>query len=308
MGYHQDVHRSFLILLIFLAASADSIHAATKMEAEIYPLGLIDFDLAEKIAGAIVSEDGKLVAQKAQNRLILYDYPEKHDALRKALAKLQGPIQHVRIQVAFKGVNDAQFDGASVDGRARVGSVVVRTPGAPADDSVRVNAQQTHISGTSLIQQELLVISGGKAHLHIGSEVPYADWLWSYGLRLGVWGGEVRWKNVGAQMAVEPWVMGNNVRVRLTPEFSYVLDRETLTTAIEKLTTEVVVQNGQEIELGGLPASDREFYSRFLVGYNHRGEKQSLRITLKPTIETLQTFGPGDGGADNRNVGRFRSR
>lgn len=86
-------------------------------------------------------------------------------------------------------------------------------------------------------------------------------------------------------MIVEPYVLpGRRIRIRFTPEFSYELNQETFTTALEKLTTEVTVSEGEEVNLGKLAVPDHEFYSRFLMGYTYEGEKRSLQIILKPTI------------------------
>jgi len=279
--------RVYSFWVLWTLAAAVSPAADQKMVAETYPLGLTDFELAESIARDLVSPDGKLVADKANYRLILYDYPDRHATLVEVLRRIRAPAQHVRIQVTFKENAAVSSDSFAVDGRARVGSVVVRTPGSPSDGSARVEARQERMSLASIVQQELLVISGGKGHLQVGVDVPYAEWFWNYGTQHGFWTGSVRWREVGAKLVVEPYVMGDRIRLRLTPEFSYIINQETLTTAIQKLTTEVVVSNGQEIELGGLPVSDREFYSKFLVGYDHEGERRSLRITLRPTIETF---------------------
>jgi type II secretory pathway component GspD/PulD (secretin) len=252
--------------------------ALAKMEVEVYPLDLADFEAAEKTAAQIVSPEGKLVPDKSGNRLIIYDTPENHLILAKALKKVRAPAANVRIRVSFVGESSQNLEHLGVDGK--VGS-------DPTKASARVQLENMSSSLASLVQQELLVISGGKAHLRVGTDVPYADWFWNYGIQCKLWSGPTRWKEVGAQLVVEPYVIGSKVRVRLTPEFSYVLDQETLSTSIEKLTTEVFVENGQEIELGGLTASNRDFYSRFLVGYTHSGEKRNLRIVLKPTIELV---------------------
>ena len=79
--------------------------------------------------------------------------------------------------------------------------------------------------------------------------------------------------------------MGNNIRIKLTPELSRLVDAETVSVAMEKLSTEVIVGNGQEISLGGLPAEVQEFYSKFLVGYDESRRTRSLNIYLTPTIE-----------------------
>lgn len=267
----MQMSRSIWLFLFLVAAPV--LHAE-KMVAEVYPLDIADFETASQIASAIVSKEGKLVAEKDHNRLILYDYPEKQAELSRALRNVRAPMNNVRIRVAFKDHSTSQRDSVSVEGGRRSGSI-------------SVEADQLHVIRNSNVQQELLVISGGKAKLRIGTDLPYADWFWSYGIQQGFWNGGVKWKEVGAQMVVEPYVIGDRIRVRLTPEFSYLLDEKTITTAIEKLTTEVVVADGQEINLGGLPVSDTEFYSHFLIGYTHGGEKRSLQITLKPTIEPL---------------------
>ena len=278
--------RLFLSILVWIGSSP-SVLAEAKMEAEVYPLGLADFEIAEKFAKEIVSKDGKLIADKKNNRLILYDYPEKHTALSKALREIKPPAQNVRIQVAFNDHTIGQSNGISVEGRLRVGGVVIRTGDDPNLKSTRIQGENMSSSVASLVQQELLVMSGGRAHLRIGTDVPYADWFWSYGLKYGLWDGIMRWKEVGAQLVVEPYVIGNTIRVRLTPEFSYIVEGNPIAVVVEKLTTEVFVENGEAIDLGGLKTGDNEFFSKFLTGYNHLGEKRSLRIILRPTIEQV---------------------
>ncbi len=273
--------RSIWLLLILVAAP---ILRAEKMVVEVYPLDLADFETASQLAAAMVSKEAKLVSDKENNRLIVYDFPERQAALRKALMKVSAPANNVRIQVAFKDQSSLQQNSAGVEGRFRAGGVTVGTSRSTVN-GVNVHADQVNVMRDSNVQQELIVVSGGKAKLRVGTDLPYADWFWSYGIQQGLWNGGVKWKEVGAQMIVEPYVIGGKIRVRLTPEFSYVVDGKTLATAIEKLTTEVIVDDGQEISLGGLPVSDSEFFSRFLIGYDHAGEKRSLHITLKPTIE-----------------------
>jgi hypothetical protein len=80
-------------------------------------------------------------------------------------------------------------------------------------------------------------------------------------------------------------VTDDTLRVRLTPSFSYLLDGRSLTTAVTQLSTEVMAREGQEIDLGGVPFSDRQFLEKFLVGVNEYGETVQTRITLKASID-----------------------
>lgn len=270
-------------LVLVLAACAHAASAARRVE--VYPLGMMDFELAERIAGEIVTKEGKLVPDKSGNRLIVYESDERHAALQKALTQLNVPPKHVRIRVVFQDSSSESRRAMEVGARATVGGVSVKTGPQSRTSSVTVVGDQSEATASSLVQQELLVISGGKARLFVGQEVPYADWFWTWGLQQGLWAGSVQWREVGARMVVEPYVLDRRVRVRLTPEFSYVLDGRRMTTAIETLTTEVVVEDGQEVDLGGLPTENREFTSRFLTGSTYTGEKRSLRIRLGVSIE-----------------------
>jgi len=273
------------LILIFCLSSILDATAQSKLEVEVYPLGLSDFETAERIANQIVSSEGKLVADKKGNRLILLDYPEKREALRQALTKVLPASCNVRIQVSFLEDNTIDASSLGFQGGGEIGPGVVN----PGEGShFEIKAQESGANTLSFLEQELIVMSGGKAHLRVGTNLPYADWIYSYGVDHGFWAGAIRWKEVGAQMIVEPYVLDNKqIRIRLTPELSYVVDSRTMTTAIEKLSTEIIVSSGDVIDLGGIPAANKEFYSKFLVGFNRLGEKRSLQIKLKPTVEEL---------------------
>jgi len=58
-----------------------------------------------------------------------------------------------------------------------------------------------------------------------------------------------------------------------------------LVTEIHQLTTEVVVREGEPIDLGGVPMAEGEFRDRFLVGLDRSGTLQRVRITLRATVE-----------------------
>jgi hypothetical protein len=129
-------------------------------------------------------------------------------------------------------------------------------------------------------------MSGGRGEIVVAKEVPYADWFQVWGQGYGLWQPAIRWKEVGARMVVEPVVLNEDtLRVRLTPAFSYLVDGRSLTTAVTQLSTEVVAREGQEIDLGGVPFSDRQFLEKFLVGFNESGETAQARITLKVSID-----------------------
>jgi type II secretory pathway component GspD/PulD (secretin) len=275
-----------LIALIF-ASSICGVEPA-KMNVEAFDLDMSDFEVSEQLIRSLASKEGLVAPLKDKNRIIVNDYPENIAAMKEALKKVRSPMYNVRVQVKFNNQSSANVNSATVTGGVKVGGVAIENMGKRSSGDIKIQMENAHSTTASLVQQELLVVSGGKAKLRVGHDIPYAEWFWGYGLQHGWWTGQVTWREVGSQLVVEPYVMGTRVRIRLTPEFSYLVDGQTLTTAVEKLTTEVFAESGQEIYLGGLDYGDKEFYSRFLVGSTHLGERRNLQITLRPTIEPIQ--------------------
>ncbi|MDD2706797.1 MAG: hypothetical protein PHV34_02210 [Verrucomicrobiae bacterium] len=272
----------FLLLLALGSLKAED----KRFKAEIYPLGMSDFELAVTIAKSIVTDEGKLVVDRENYRLIVYERIEKHDALREALKHANTPLYHVRIQVTL---DDRQKSAETNLGfKPDAQSHPTGAPQAQMRIGGGLSMQNAGHLLETLTQQELVILSGGKGRLRIGKDIPYLDWFWNFGLQQGCWSGIMRWKEVGAQMAIEPHVTGKRVRLRITPEFSYVLDEKRLVTAMEKLNTEVIVNDGETIDLGGLPFSNQEFSSRFLFGLKKAGEQRSSRILLKLGIENVE--------------------
>jgi hypothetical protein len=54
---------------------------------------------------------------------------------------------------------------------------------------------------------------------------------------------------------------------------------------VHQLSTEIVVQPGEEMHLGGVPAGDREFRERFLLGYDRATGTQQVDVRLRATLE-----------------------
>jgi type II secretory pathway component GspD/PulD (secretin) len=280
------MRRMFLALSVFLLASMDSAHAQQdpNKKFEVYPAGIADFELLAETAKQMASPDGKVIADAAGRRIIVVDKPEVHEQIAKLVKALQVPQQNVRIKVRFDDQGSSNRQGLGVGGTVKSGNVTVTTTGDPKE-GIHVNAinQSTHTS--SRTEQELLVVNNGSASLDVTREIPYYEWIFNYGLNMGFWTAETKWKPVGARLRVKPTILGDTIRIKLTPEVSRLIDRESVAVSMEKLSTEVIVGNNQEISLGGLPAEVSEFYSKFLVGYDEGGHARSLNIYLKPTIE-----------------------
>jgi hypothetical protein len=197
----------------------------------------------------------------------------------------------VCVALAASGVSTAS---ASEDGNVRITVTHEFTRGDRRDAlsiGVRPRIESSRATTRGRTVQQLLVMSGGEAAIAVAEDVPYADWFWTWGGNHGLWPeGTWRqgtsWQQVGASLVVQPLVLQDGrIRVRLTPRFSYFLDRRRQTTDVQELATEVVVREGEEIDVGGVPMHDREFLERFLIGVDRSGSTQQMVIRLKASAE-----------------------
>ena len=94
---------------------------------------------------------------------------------------------------------------------------------------------------------------------------------------------------MGSGLLVEVLAAGGTVRLRVTPEFSYFIDRDRQVTSVQQLDR-VVAREGEEIDLGGT-STNREFEERFMVGAGRSGQRSGC-IRLRPR----RTVRVGEGG------------
>lgn len=181
------------------------------------------------------------------------------------------PLGNVRVTVTFRWKAVEERDGIAV--RPRRGSVGV------SGDSRRSRSSST-------TRQQLLVMSGGHASIRIAEEIPYSEWFFTWGRNRRLWAQGVQWRDVATGMDVSPVILsGGRLRVTLTPYFEYFLDARRERTQVHELATEVIVREGEELDLGGVPWSDSEFRERFFIGYARGRGTSEASITLRADVE-----------------------
>ena len=258
------------LLLCLLAAGV----LADDVVLKVYPLGLTDPAAAAEVVRGMLSAQGRVVEDAPNHRLIVFDRPEVQARIADALKAIQVSPRNVRITVVHSSERAESESEAGVTVRGR----------HPHAD-VRLGSSSSR--STSDTRQDIVVLSGGKASIEVAEQVPYADWFWTWGQGQGLWPAQsVQWRDVGTGLVVEPFVLDDHtVRLRVTPQFSYFLDRDRLVTRVQQLSTEVVVREGEEIDLGGLPMSNREFKERFLLGVSRSGQTERVQIRLRARIQ-----------------------
>lgn len=277
-------------LAVFAAApvaAQRSPRPPAKTEMRVYDLGLNDPAMAAEIIRGLLSPEGRVYPDPAQHRLVVSDRPEVHARVAEAMKTLNVAPRNIRIEVTARmertdRQRQLEASGTVGGGPVRVG--VGRRP--PPRTGVVIGGQDSRSRTTVNAQQQLLVLSGGRASLTVAEEVPYSEWLYTWGLGHGLWAQNVVWQEVGTSMVVEPRVLGNGtILVRLTPRFDYRAAGNAQTVDVTELSTEVIVREGEEVSLGGVPFRDTDFRDRFLAGIDESGQTASVAISLRARVE-----------------------
>jgi type II secretory pathway component GspD/PulD (secretin) len=261
--------------------------AAARTEMRVYDLGLTDAALAADAIRPLLSPEGRLYPDPAQHRLVVSDRPDVLARVAQALRTLDVTPRNIRIEVRGKmdrTGHQRQVDasGTIAEGPVRVG--VGQRP--PARTGVVVGAQDSRSRTSVDAVQTLVVLSGGQATLTVAEQVPYSQWLYTWGVSHGLWAENIVWQEVGTSMVVAPRALGNgSILVRLTPRFDYRAGGSSHTVDVSELSTEVVVRDGEEIDLGGVPFRDESFRERFLAGVDESGQTTQVSMTLRARVE-----------------------
>ncbi|TAN38026.1 MAG: hypothetical protein EPN23_03495 [Verrucomicrobia bacterium] len=248
---------------------------------KIYPFDPNNAAVIETVR-ALVGADGLVTPDRANSRVLVITTVEHHRQLGQALPALTVTPRNVQVEVRFRQAGRAQQRGASLEG-----SRLVLEPNPLNKGSFKVRGVVTsRVTTTTDDTTQLLTVSSGReAALFVGQEVPYLDFLQDYLVYQRVLVERVSWEKVGAQLLVQPTIIGDgpHINIRLIPQLSGLVEGKPYMKKLTELATEVEVADGRTLQIGGL-GQHAEFYDRFLVGFNQDGSTQSLNITLTPHI------------------------
>jgi type II secretory pathway component GspD/PulD (secretin) len=266
---------------------APGTRTAPRTEMRVYDLGLTDVAMAADVVRGLLSAEGRVYPDPAQHRLVVSDRPDVQARVAQALRTLSVAPRNVRIEVTAHMERTDRERRLEASGSVGAGPVRVGVGRQPPNRGVVIGGQESRSRTNINARQQLLVLSGGRASLTVAEQVPYSEWLFTWGVAHGLWAQTVVWQEVGTSMVVEPRVLGNGtILVRLTPRFDYRLaGGASQTVDVNELSTEVVVREGEEIALGGVPFRDESFRERFLVGIDESGQTASVAMTLRATVE-----------------------
>ncbi|MCX7885787.1 MAG: hypothetical protein N3B01_00820 [Verrucomicrobiae bacterium] len=248
----------------------------------VHPLGYADASVVLEQVRTVIGPDGKVALDAPRQRLLVTATEEQHRQIAEIIRALSVPPKNIQIQVR---ITDLTGGGARGIGVTDVRGGIIIGGGTQIRGGATGVLGDTGLQSSQESLQTITVTSGGRGYITVAEEVPYVDWFLDYAVLWGYLRPGTVWRQVGSRLLVEPRVVGdgNLIHIKLTPEFSYFLDNQRCQTAIINAATELTVANGQEFVVGGT-AQNKEFMSRFLVGYDRNRQQRVVNIVLKATV------------------------
>lgn len=240
-------------------------------------------DLLEAI-GALIGEDGKVIHTPGSMRLLIQTTDAGHARIRSLIHELglDRPPRNVRIDVTTRRNLQNRTSGGGVV----INGVVVLDPSGPAFKGKATGGLVNRSTqGHQQAVQTIVTTEGRSASIFSGEEAARVTWLIDWGRRHGLIEQHVTMERVGAHLTVTPRVSadGQHITVRLTPQLSAFVDGNPWRVSFTEVATEVTVQNGATIQIGGL-ARDGSDFKRFLTAGGQSTGSDVMEMTLTPTL------------------------
>ncbi len=269
-------------ILSIAAAPANAVEIKRPLDIGFYRLKSLSFVDAKAVASPFMSPRGKLTYAKGQRLLVIHDFPEKIQAVKKILAEVDTEPVNIRVDVRFEERRTREREGLGIDrGGIRVGRRRGRTR---IDGSIRISGGNARSTSTLTSTQFVLTRNGAPARIWVGEKVADPVWIFEYGHGRGWWRRDWEWQELGASLWVRPLLLSSGqIQIELHPKLSFRGERN-LAVDVREMATMVMASDGQEVRLAGLDQKKRDFY-RHLLGRSRVFDGQELSIALTPHVQ-----------------------
>lgn len=259
-------------LLLFLGLTAGAL--GQPLQTRIFQLNNRPAEATVEMVRPLLSPAGSVFPEARLQKLIVRDVPEKLDEVGKLLEQIDLPAPHVRIQVNMHGQSQAQGHVVAIDPRRPQQGWVAVAGGGFA----QAEAQQT-----------LMVMSGERGLIMMARDLVTVQPYLNFCQRHGLLPSGFLVQSVSTGFAVEPVVVGDVVRLNITPWMSFVGASGREEVLATEASTFIALRSGQAttIALGGSGSEYREQAFGLIFGSRGQAVEQSGSITVVPEIIEL---------------------
>lgn len=264
-------HLTCLALFLILFTLA----VAQEMETRVFILNARPAESTVEIIRPMLSPSGKVFPETRLNKLIVRDTPEVLAEIETLLQEIDVHAPQVRIFVTMNGVAQANGSmvGIGVGGTNR--NVVVSGTAAAGSTNSRMQSEQN-----------LVVMSGERGVIHFGRDIVTVGPYVQFAGGLGLLPPGLVVQTVGTGFAVEPVVVGDVVRVKVTPWMSFQGGDGVNEVMVNEASTSLAVPSGTTVNIssGGYSEDLRNRSFGLIFGSATRTGSGSASITLRPEI------------------------
>lgn len=268
----QSLSKFFLYFLVAISLSTTLF--ANPLEVHVIPL---KHRLGEEVVPVLrpLLAPGESV-NSMDNRLIVRAAPATLAMIEKTLSEIDSARRNLRISVRHAGQSESSQDNHGISGHAQTGNtriVVsngdrdrggVSVRGTGTHSALQVHTERHSIRRHASSAQNLTVMDGGRAFLRVGESIPdvHPFLVWAGNRPTLVTG--VQYRDVTTGFEVEPRIIGERILLKVSPRLAFRTDHGVQTVDFEELRTQLTVQPGEWVDLGGIVGNAHELNRRIL--------------------------------------------
>lgn len=250
--------------LVFLLALLLSGAVAAQSRLEVLQLKHAQADRVLPVLRPLLAPGGVLTG--SGNRLFLRTSPQNHRELLDVLAVLDQPARRLLVSVrregsSFQGGTETEVYGRVGGPRIEIGREPLPGASSGQGGSVVIGKRDGHHAGVHTVTtrsrrsgsgvQQVQVLEGGRAAIHVGESVPVPLNRVIAGPQGTQVLPEVVWQDLGTGFDVIPHLSGRQVTMEIEPYASSRLPGPPGTAAVERLRTTLSAPLGEWVPLGG---------------------------------------------------------
>jgi hypothetical protein len=252
---------------------------AQEMETRIFQLSNQPAEAAVDMVRPLLSPGGTVLPETRLQKLIVRDTPETLSKVENLLAEIDQPAPQVRIFVSMAGVSPSRGHSAGVGVQGDIGRPTVTFDA------------QSH-SGTTTVdsQQNLVVMSGGRAMITMARDLVTVDPYYQFAAQHGLLAPNLIVQSVSTGFAVEPVVVGDVVRLTITPWLGFLGPGGRSEVLVDQASSTLALKSGQEMTIAS-SSSRQEFQGAaygLIFGSVGGSVERGATITVRPEIFDYQ--------------------
>ena len=279
-GFKKTInHLPATVLLTILLAFV--ISSSCNAEVWVYPMQYRPASEALPSIQAMLSREGRAVADARTNSLLIDDDEGSIERIKQFLASFDQLGKQARIRVKFIEGGTSESSRVEAEARASGSGWAVTTDPRKKTDGVDVRLQDRGRSRQGTTEFFLNAVSGSPAYIMVGKDILYNQRWIDLSRRYGRVVETVAVQRVETGFEVLPVILKDHVDIEITPRISHETPSNAGRNVIRfsELSTHVYAPLNQWVSIGGAEQSSNEVM-REILGRGSSSQSSNLSILL----------------------------